>query len=53
MLLDSNYLMDQKLDYIHNNPVKSGFVENPEDYLYNSARDYSGLKGLIEVNLIE
>jgi hypothetical protein len=45
ILLDSNKLIDQKLDYIHNNPVKAGFVENPEDYLYSSAKDYAGIKG--------
>jgi putative transposase len=32
----------QKLDYIHNNPVTAGFVEKPEDYLYSSAKDYYG-----------
>jgi len=53
ILLDSNYLMEQKLDYIHNNPVKSGVVDEPEHYLYSSARDYSGLKGLVKIELIE
>lgn len=36
-----------KLNYIHNNPVKDGLVENAVDYLYSSARDYAGKKGLI------
>ncbi len=53
VLLDSNFLLDQKLDYIHNNPVKAGFVDDPENYLYSSARDYVGLKGLIKIELIE
>jgi putative transposase len=39
----------QKLDYIHNNPVEAGFVEKPEEYLYSSARDYYGGKGLIKI----
>jgi len=43
----------QKLDYIHNNPVEAGFVEKPEDYLYSSARDYFGMKGLIEIELLD
>lgn len=30
----------QKLDYIHNNPVRSGFVTQPEDWKYSSARNY-------------
>ncbi len=53
ILLDTNFLIDQKLNYIHNNPVKAGFVEKPEDYLYSSARDYADLKGLIDIEFIE
>lgn len=30
----------QKLDYIHLNPVRKGFVSRPEDWLYSSARNY-------------
>jgi len=30
----------QKLNYIHNNPVETGIVVKPEEYLYSSARDY-------------
>lgn len=30
----------QKLDYIHNNPVRAGLCINPEDYHYSSARFY-------------
>ncbi|MCU0390517.1 MAG: transposase [Thermoflexibacter sp.] len=39
----------QKLDYLHNNPVEEGWVENAWDYLYSSARNYAGEKGLLEV----
>ncbi len=53
ILLDSNFLLDQKLNYIHNNPVKAGFVTEPEEYLYSSAGDYAGTKGLIKIELIE
>jgi putative transposase len=38
-----------KLNYIHNNPVKEGLVENAIDYMYSSARDYAGKKGLIDL----
>ncbi len=48
----SSEVMDEKVNYIHNNPVKAGFVRNPEDYLYSSAIDYSGGKGLLEVTVI-
>ncbi len=43
---------NQKLDYIHNNPVRAGIVENPEDYLYSSARNYACLKSAIEIDLL-
>lgn len=44
----SNKVIDEKINYIHNNPVKGGFVYRPEDYVYSSARDYSGEKGVLE-----
>jgi hypothetical protein len=42
-----------KIKYIHNNPVEEGFVTRPEDYYYSSARDYAGMKGPVQVSLIE
>ena len=50
--LQSNRFMDQKLDYLHLNPVQAGTVEMPEDYLYSSARDYAGKKGLLDIEFI-
>ena len=49
-LIGSEAVMRQKLEYIHQNPVKRGYVELPEHWRYSSARDYHGLKGLIEVD---
>ena len=46
-------ILHQKLDYVHNNPVEAGFVENPEDYLFSSARDYYGLPGLMDILLVD
>jgi REP element-mobilizing transposase RayT len=40
------------LDYIHNNPVKAGFVLRPEDWLFSSAGDFHGRKGPIEISYI-
>ena len=45
----SQKFIEQKVDYIHNNPVRAGIVVNPEDYLYSSARNYAGLDNLLEV----
>jgi hypothetical protein len=30
-------VIQQKIEYIHNNPVEEGFVFRPEDYKYSSA----------------
>ena len=43
---------EQKLNYIHMNPVRAEFVSRPEDFLYSSAIDYAGGKGLIEITFI-
>ena len=47
--IQSNEMMQQKIEYIHNNPVKRGYVESAEHWCYSSARNYSGKQGLIEV----
>jgi putative transposase len=41
-----------KLNYIHQNPVRAGIVVQPEHYLYSSALDYCGGKGLIQIELL-
>ena len=43
----------EKLNYTHQNPVKNGLVERPEDYLYSSARQYLGQEGLLDVSVID
>jgi REP element-mobilizing transposase RayT len=40
ILIYSEKFFNQKLDYIHNNPVEKGYVESPEDWIYSSARNY-------------
>ncbi len=44
--------MQSRLNYIHLNPVRSGLVDKEEEYLYSSARNYYGIKGMIEIDLI-
>ena len=50
--LTDNKIIDSKVDYIHMNPVRSGWVFEPEDYLYSSARNYCGLQGQLEIDWI-
>ena len=42
----------EKVDYLHNNPVRAGLVEKPEDYLYSSARWYAGLDCVLSISEI-
>ena len=51
--LISNSMAHQKLEYIHYNPVEAGFVNKPEDWLYSSAIDYYGGKGLLEIKILD
>ena len=53
ILLDNAKLMDDKLAYIHMNPVEAEIVDEPAYYWYSSARDYAGGKGLLKLSLIE
>lgn len=56
---DDNHAIDltnidvmEKINYIHNNPVKAGIVDNPEEYIYSSARDYAEKKGLVNITIV-
>ena len=49
-LLFNDDMMRQKLEYIHRNPVKRGYVDRPEHWRYSSARNYLGEEGLIALD---
>jgi REP element-mobilizing transposase RayT len=42
----------QRLDYIHQNPVKEGLVKEAQDYIYSSAANYCSEPGLIPVEFL-
>ena len=44
----SNRVIWEKINYVHNNPVEAGLVYRAQDYVYSSASDYSGEKGLLD-----
>ncbi len=50
--LSTNRMIDQRLRYVHDNPVKEGLVHEPEYYVFSSAFDYSGGRGPISIELI-
>lgn len=50
--LHNKNILRSQIDHIHKNPVRDRIVMLPEDYLYSSASDYAGVKGLVRVQLI-
>jgi len=51
--LDNNFILQQKLDYIHNNHVEAEVVKEAVDYKYSSAKEYVELKReLLEIELL-
>lgn len=52
--LEDRVPLFQKIDYIHDNPVRQGIVVLPEHYLFSSAGQYAGLRdGLVAVTVLE
>ena len=51
-LIHNEGIMIQKVKYIHNNPVKRGYVDEAKHWRYGSARNYDGMDGLIEIERI-
>jgi REP element-mobilizing transposase RayT len=50
-LILSEAMMREKLDYIHANPVKRGYVNLPEHWRYSSASNYAEQGGLIDIDV--
>ena len=42
-----------KLNYIHFNPIRAGWVEKAQHYTYSSASNYVSGKGLVDVELAD
>ena len=43
-------MIKQKIDYIHNNPVVTGFATNPVDWKYSSARNFQDDNTILEID---
>jgi REP element-mobilizing transposase RayT len=48
-VIDSEAMLRQKLEYIHQNPVKRGYVSDPVHWRYSSARNYAGMEAGVSV----
>ena len=49
VLIQDRDMMRQRLGYMHNNPVRRGYVDAPEHWRYSSARNYAGEAGLLDI----
>ena len=46
----SERVIKQKIDYIHNNPIDSGFLTNATDWKYSSARNFQDDNTILEID---
>jgi len=54
ILIESVDFFLEKLSYVHDNPVRKGYVKNPEHWVFSSARNYLlGDSSVLEVEVIE
>jgi len=51
-ILNENLLV-QKLEYIHNNPVRRGYVDDPVHWRYSSYRNYMNMEGILSLDVLE
>ncbi len=51
--LESNKFVKQKVEYIHENPVTAKLVDTAQRYVYSSAKDYAGEKGLLPIIILD
>jgi len=51
--IESDAMFWQKIEYVHNNPVRKGFVARAEDWRWSSARNYgTDNKGVMEIDRV-
>jgi putative transposase len=53
IVLESMEFLEQKMAYIHQNPIRAGWVEKAEDWLYSSERNYIGKNAILEIDLLD
>jgi putative transposase len=49
VLLATTEMLLQRINYIHQNPIRQIIVEHPEDFLFSSAVDFAGKKGMVNI----
>ena len=52
--LRTTEMLKQRLDYLHENPVRAGIVYEPQEYVYSSGKDYyTTMKSRIEIEHLQ
>jgi REP element-mobilizing transposase RayT len=52
-IVETNWFIKRKVDYIHNNPIVDKIVTLPEDHYFSSARNYAGLENELDVIVLD
>ena len=50
--LNTAKMLNERLDYIHQNPVVEGITWVAEGYKYSSASNYTGAESLLKIDFI-
>lgn len=51
---ESRNKFKQRFTYLHNNPVRAGFVKEPQDWSYSSGIDcYANGRGLLDLTRVD
>ncbi len=50
-IIETDAIAWQKVEYIHNNPVRRGYVDDPVHWRYSSARCYAGHAELLKTTV--
>ena len=48
----NEHILREKIEYVHYNPVRRGYVEYPEQWRYSSAAQYAGFTGLVPIEIL-
>lgn len=46
--IETETVMWQKIEYIHNKPIRRGYIDDPLHLRYSSARNYAGMPALLD-----
>ena len=51
-LITSDEMLQNKLDYIHHNPVERGYIDDPAHWKYSSWRNFMQLEAVLDIEIL-